>query len=464
MIATQETLCVVMKCCLPSLLSMYAGTTTKDVCFAARVAIFSFFENLFRAKHADRTAVFMKLRPVMRVCFTEYIFYYVHNVTPVKIDDGISLQKQRFFIMNATNTAEQFRIELNQKFQEIIGECDMNTEISDGQILNVLTATVSYCQVLQERNVRLSRNHIGILSSVSTNKPSSRRTISCHKRANDATVCIPYLDMVPQTSNFCIFEFVCCRRGIPRQVVATLWDLQKRVRVHELSAEICNRQLQSLRRRGIVSPQNIKRSLTTLICLNCTTTGAFPSYRQDLRRNAFVCTRCDSPDLCVEVDILGRVLVINDVPLVFSTCCCEMVVYTGTQNEISDTDVACRHTKWSKNSSSCSFHNAINNIKFMQFIYDDSFPRKARAIKYISRAFVLARRQNDFSCTPCYSTQKTCAMCRSISQKTYFLVDIFSEAKFGMRVCSKHCIPAKWKEDSVFTLQKYLAIFDFLES
>ena len=79
----QESLCVALKCCLPSLLSMYTGTTTKDVCFTARVAIFNLFEGLFRDTHAKRTAFFVKLRPLLRVCYTEYIFSYLQQVTPV---------------------------------------------------------------------------------------------------------------------------------------------------------------------------------------------------------------------------------------------------------------------------------------------------------------------------------------------------------------------------------------------
>ena len=64
-----KTLVVLLRACLPSLLSLYPSTGTKDVCFELRVALFSRWHALLGGRHAQRVEFFAKHRSLIQVFF-----------------------------------------------------------------------------------------------------------------------------------------------------------------------------------------------------------------------------------------------------------------------------------------------------------------------------------------------------------------------------------------------------------
>ena len=65
--AHSKTLVVVLRACLPSLLSLYPGIATKDVAFELRVALYRRWHGLIAGSHAQRLEFFARHRSLMQV-------------------------------------------------------------------------------------------------------------------------------------------------------------------------------------------------------------------------------------------------------------------------------------------------------------------------------------------------------------------------------------------------------------
>jgi hypothetical protein len=138
-------LIVLLKCCLPSLLSLFPVLSSKDVHFWARVHIFRLFRTLLDGPQKLRCAFFEKNRSLLRICLVEYILYFVKFVSPLP---GTSMLKEFDFdvlYMHAFNVGQQLRVDITTAYVSKLETRD--ADVSIDEISNILLEMNPRCQV-----------------------------------------------------------------------------------------------------------------------------------------------------------------------------------------------------------------------------------------------------------------------------------------------------------------------------
>ena len=108
-----KSLVILLRACLPTLLSLFPQTGTKDVLFDLRVLLFRRWYALLAGTHEQRVAFFTANSSLLRVCLIEYFYYYVMHVHPMP-KRVISADKIALLARNATNIGQHLRMELNK--------------------------------------------------------------------------------------------------------------------------------------------------------------------------------------------------------------------------------------------------------------------------------------------------------------------------------------------------------------
>lgn len=113
-----HTLQTLLRCCLPTLMSLYTETNNKDVLFEARVQIFIYFRSLLCGEHAARDEFLAQNTALVRICLIEYIYHYITYISP--LPSTIMLKRINFKALYALSQTlgEQFRVELNSDFMQ----------------------------------------------------------------------------------------------------------------------------------------------------------------------------------------------------------------------------------------------------------------------------------------------------------------------------------------------------------
>lgn len=456
--AGAEDLITMFRCCMPTLLSLYPHHGVKDVTFWLRVAIFQFFQRLFRATHEERNAVFVRLKALFRVCFVEYVYFYMTNVTAIPHRRFMCRQQNELLYNNAFNMGQQLRVELNSAFNAAASRAAWESSATPAdELMAILESTTPSCQVMYERNMRSSKVIFsGNMACLPEHKIRRRKfpTGSKSQRAMPEHV---DLALLPSTSNFCIFERVCRARGLQSEDIVSLWEHLSILRLYELTSSHARQQMQALARIGVYAPDKVAECSTLHVCLRCAKAHVFSTYRCDLRSNVSSCTKCDRADMCVKIGMLGRVLFVSNIPIVMCRRCCRFVVYSGN-----DCDHDCNHILWGKHVFSPSFQSEFLSNTFMYFSYLQEQIDGAYCPAYASRRFISDRANGCKKEEADLETQgKTCCMCKSTAlQRSYFLLDAYSKRMIHMRVCSRHALSTKYDNIHIYTLQQYLFIAD----
>lgn len=108
-----KSLVVLLRACLPTLLSLYPQTGTKDVLFELRVLLFRRWHALLAGTHEQRVKFFTANSSLLRVCLIEYFYHYVQHVHPMP-RVVISADKIALLARNASNIGQHLRMELNK--------------------------------------------------------------------------------------------------------------------------------------------------------------------------------------------------------------------------------------------------------------------------------------------------------------------------------------------------------------
>lgn len=451
-------LITVFRCCMPSLMSLFPQHGIKDVNFWLRVSLYSFWQRIMISTHDERNRIFTALKPLMRVCFVEYMFYYMVHVTSVPYNQNITLEKLDVLYSNAMNTGQQLRIELNSTFLRLHENSpDRERILSEESVMAILSQCNISCQVMYERNLRSSRVLFSDLTTRNPNTQGKDKTLS--RKTGVTTDAFDHRDMdcVPYTSNFCLFEMICTKRGIAPHKILTLWEYTHGIRVHELTTEHMKLQLQALHRQGIRSKEQIRNASTLLLCLRCTRNNTFPTYRSDLRTEDFSCSKCGLGDMCVHVSMLGRVVFIKKIPIVLCTQCSDVVVYSGHPGLHE-----CLHVPWGKHVFTAAFQSHLLS-KSLMFFSSSAPPGNRNPCHVVSRQFMNERISGNIS-APMHTddSMRACCMCKSGAvAKTYRLIDIYSQESVIVRVCARHALMSKWNDITVSTLQQFICISNF---
>tara|TARA_B100001142_G_scaffold72175_1_gene72903 strand:- start:1497 stop:3272 length:1776 start_codon:yes stop_codon:yes gene_type:complete len=454
-------LVTMLRCCMPTLLSLYPRHGVKDVAFWLRVSIFSFFQKLMCMGHEECNAVYTKLRPLFRVCFVEYVYYFITNVTKIPQKRFMSSSNNETLCANAFNMGQQLRVELNTAYGRAcnrlgVGRCILGAE----DLVAVLLETTASCQVMYERNTRSSKLIFSGTTDALNDNRVKRRWGTQEKQHSLNYGCEVDLHRIPYTSNFCIFESICNKVGVPSKNIVDLWECTSIVRVFELTTEHTRKQLECLRKNGINCDKQVHECCTLHLCIRCARNNVFSSYRSDLRTGGVSCTKCGKSDMCVKVGMLGRVAFIRNIPIVMCPRCCRFVVYSGNHD-----DGHCNHVLWGKHVFSPSFQNEFMSNSFMYFALSREDAAASAGPHYATRNFVARRNKGcTQACVEVESQSKTCCMCKSTSlQQTHVVLDCHSKTLVTIRACSRHALTAKFDGIKIYTLQQYLFIANSIQ-
>ena len=454
---------VLLRCCLPTLLSLFQQAGVKDVNFFARVSIYHFFEELLTKNSAEQLQVFYRLKPLLRICLMEYIHHYILFVTKIPYNLKTDLNA---LYGNTFNMGQSLRIELNEKFDHITQNSTESTgeSISCDKTMDLLLTTIRTCEIMYERTLRTSKSIIINTKHLQHKKRDvyrSKHKQSKKKLALDQEV---YVENIPYSPLFYSFEKICSARGIDQNHIGRLWSMHESVKIHELTSDFLCLQLKAINKMGYMSRKDIEACSKLVLCLSCLQENLYTTFRCDLRTKQYTCTRCEQSKSCVEVSMLGRIVWVRNIPLIFSPCCCRIMVYSGLSSPTPlDADSCCVGIPWGKHCMSSSFSSIMTSMNFMHFLVQKSTFGEGQAPNIANNHYCHQRiRGNQSTHLELSTTIKTCSLCKSVgNMERYRLLDIFSGKMITVQACYRHVLPKKWDVKDVFTLQNYLDILQF---
>lgn len=382
----EDSLVILLQCCLPSLLSLYSQEGTKDVCFWLRVGIYAFFTDLFLGEHAARSDILRRLHALCSACFVEYVLYFSEHITPLPWLKTLTPAQEESLRANAANMGQQIRVELNQRYRAFLDQQPADRKcLGHDDVLALLLEVNPVSKTLYERVVRSHRMSYASRGAAVV-KSAPRRTGKLRELDTARVFDERALELAPYTGNFCMFEKLCLRRGLGEDAIAALWVYTGVVRVHEGTAEMMHLQIARCREMGITSCAMLKRAASLSLCLRCIHSGNLSKFRSDLRTDSMSCCACNSADVCVQICLLGRIVYIHDIPIIMCPRCSRFVVYDGLGCVQPACDHGCCHRDWSKHVLTNTFQRQFARAGFMHTIGPRALV--AQAWDVVSREYV----------------------------------------------------------------------------
>ena len=438
-----KTLCMLLKWCLPSLLSLYPETCVKDINFMVRLGIMRLFRELLVGSFAARNSFYIQNKTLIKMCLMEYIYYIIQHVNALPNTRYMRTVNVGVMATNIFNIGQQFRVELNLEFSK-------SQQAIDSTAITVLLRDLQpKCHIMFERCCRYNKSSMMCSYSemYNTRVVSSKKISRIKKTPDDlAALCFPLLSSIPYTRFFSVFEMHCRRNRIPSTHTNMLWDNMKLIQVHEVSVALVEAQTQVLRKKWDSNDIQIHRQSTLLVCMFCAQKNIFPTFRHDVRQNEFACNRCNMHKSVFEIDLIGRIVVVCNIPIVFSLCCQRIVILSGRGTEICcSTPKTHTHTcsciPWDKHTTTLNFSQVLASISISQHISNFATPL-LKTWPVASREYMQARIDGSVQ-TICITSQSrnSCCMCRiNAVQNRYTLLDIYNNSMVIVPVCTKHSL------------------------
>jgi len=476
-----KTLCMLLKWCMPSMLSLYPQVCVKDVNFEVRVGIMRLFRELLVGSFEARNKFYLKHKTLVKMCLMEYIYYIIQNVNALPQTKYIKSININVMGTNVFNIGQQFRVELNLEFAKT------DKSISTEAILHLLDELAPKCHIMFERCCRYNKNslHCGYNEMYNTSASANHAAVRAKRAANElAPLCLEVLSNVPYTRFFSVFEMYCQRNNIVSSHINTLWDRMQLIQVYEVSVELIQQQSRALRANWDCNKIQIHRQSTLLVCMLCAQKNVFPTFRHDVRNNQYTCNRCNIANSVFEIDLIGRIVVVCNVPLVFSLCCQKIVILTGRGTELSTPAAAskekqghflrlsspptnesaaktvspCACIAWDKHTTTLNFSQVLGSISISQHIARHEQP-VLRRWDTASREYMQMRIGGSTAMIRISQQPRhICCLCRiNAVQNKYTLLDIHNNAMVILTVCSKHSLPAHLCS-TVLTVSAYIEI------
>jgi len=453
-----QSLTGLLKSCLPSLLSLYPCVAIKDVAFDARVSIFRAFRALLLGSHRERVAFFSAHCAVLRICILEYVFYFMASVTPMPATRYMRLVDVAALRTNAFNIGQQLRVDLNTEFAALAPRADP----WDAGVLAAVFARISdRCKIMFDRNARSGKTVMAPLRSLDVRAPPPPHRAP-HKQQHELLLreCMHHVATLPFTEEFAVFETSCRRRGIHSAHMQVLWSTFQAVRVHELTGGVVRAQLRAIARLSPVNSLKTKTISSLLVCLFCCQFNLFPTFRYDIRQRTYTCNKCEIAGSAVEINMVGRVVVIMGTPLVLSVPECAVVVWNGCYQEFARGADVPREpvVPWGRLSVSSFFGALLRATLPMQFITQEH-PEAPATWPCASAELMLARGAGRTESVALAegAALKRCCMCRnSVVAQRYLLLDAHNMCMVTVCVCSRHAVAQRFIHSTVVTVADYL--------
>jgi len=438
-----QTLCILLKWCLPSLLSLYPETCVKDVNFMVRLGIMRLFRELLVGTFAARNSFYIKNKTLIKMCLMEYIYYIIQHVNALPNTRYMRTVNVGVMATNIFNIGQQFRVELNLEFSKSAQGIDSTA------IMALFRDLQPKCHIMFERCCRYNKSSMMCsYSEMYNTRVVSSKKVSRIKKVSDdlAALCFPLLSSIPYTRFFSVFEMHCRRNRIPSTHTNMLWDNMKLIQVHEVSVALVEAQTQVLRQKWDSNDIQMHRQSTLLVCMFCAQKNIFPTFRHDVRQNEFACNRCNMHKSVFEIDLIGRIVVVCNIPIVFSLCCQKIVILSGRGTEICCSNPkthshTCSCIPWDKHTTTLNFSQILSSISISQHISHFTEP-VVKTWPVATREYIQARIEGSVQ-KICIKPQSrnSCCMCRiNAVQNRYTLLDIYNNSMVIVPVCTKHSL------------------------
>ena len=358
--------------CMPTLLSLFPCRKCKDVNFALRVRIFCEIRALLQRPHAARAEFISQNKSTLRLCLVEYAMFVMESMPVLPLTPSRQNRVFELHFRAANNMGQHFRVDINSLAPHAPAD-------AAGAVWHKIR---DCAQVLYDRYVRVCKT-----SDRGARRPLpsvSQRVTTCisqtqirstlHRVFNEHA---HNVSRMPLMNSFDIAEMYMRRVGIPLKSMSVLWDCRNYIRFHPLPAPVVRAQVRALARvcRGDTILMHNRSHL--LVCTFCLTQNVVTAFRFDSLNHSYVCNRCEVPSATVDIDMLGRIVYIREIPLLLCSLCSEIVVWSGTSVEVShharqaSTDLfrcQCMHISWGMDMNINSLQNLVQNCSHGQFI------------------------------------------------------------------------------------------------
>lgn len=459
-VAHETSLKILIRCCFPTLLSLYPMPNIKDVCFSLRVSLFNYLCKILNGTHDCRAKFLVKNKAIVRLCLVEYVFYSISKMSKLPEMPNCDTKTWSSLYNAAYNTGQHFRVEVN-------------TEYAKGHDLeNVLEQCRSRAQVLYDRNVRISKSARRTMQRLqkgqqTMSNPKHTESISTSATTfQNFTEYAHILQNVPHFKNFQLAEIYFRRNGVHMSEIARVWDCVSAFEVFPLPSNIVLRQHKALFEKCEGNTYKMETMSCILLCVYCSLHMNVPSFRRCVNTGTFCCSRCNHSSTVFKIDMLGRVLYVNKIPFVLSICCSNIVVWSGLgyefgsaqERRICDRHFSCSdlHITWSEQTNISFLKSLVQNSGIGNFLVHDLKPTvKIRRKLFLNPDFTIAQ----LGSTESANNRISCSLCKSTNiYATYELLHVQCSEIVLLHTCYKHSVHKKYEKYCLYTIQDYVRL------
>ena len=249
---------------------------------------------------------------------------------------------------------------------------DMDTlqRAAGGVDVDVLLAGIAdRAQLMFDRSMRYSKTvlpGIRITHAAKRDRTQVQRWRRAHL-VNVMSACGPVLDQLPYTAEFGLFQASCRRLHIAHEHTLVLWDLFRHVRVHNLTATIARQQLDTLCTLYQPLSQQMHTQQHMLLCTFCAYFHLDGLFRYDCDADQQTCARCNVPGAVLKINLLGRLLYIDRVPVVLAPGRARLTLYSALDVVLPKQLAQESRLEWGRQVNCIQFKNLLANVTFTQF-------------------------------------------------------------------------------------------------
>ena len=260
-----------------------------------------------------------------------------------------------------------------------------------------------------------------------------------------------FMHQFPYIKDFSVFELYCNNIGVERAHVRVLWETMSSIQVYEISVGLIRKQIQSLYSVANTGHYRIMQMKTLRICLFCCQFNTPPLFRYDPRRNVVHCNKCEIKDSIVEIEMIGRIVVVAGIHLILDPNSNEIVVFAGLMDNIPQ-------IKWNSIKHINPLRLAMAQTSILQVVCNKTMNNNL--IPSATHDFIRVRRNGcKYVHNLNYETGTRCVFCRSTTiVQSSSILDIYNMQLVNVSVCSKHKIPEYTMKTNFMNINTYVNI------
>ena len=338
-----STMRTIVRCTQGTLLNLYPRSS-RHVAYAWRTSIYALLRTLLALPFDKLNRCLSRIRYVCKICLMEHLCNTVADYHPgLKYVLNNGIEQVSLFTHGVTTMCDAFRGEINTAF-----------DANGGDALRAMDALEPIAHSMFERCTRSFRGMILCNDSVDT-PPTRRRTQPTPGMPLYRMVCSAHAAPTRY-----VFDAVHAT-SIPEAHLENVWRLVRNIQIFDLPSCVRQGQLAALQRVYGLDTQHIDAARWMHVCVFCAlrfrdsrpnhTYLSSAKFRYDCETGELLCKSwyacplahliphlarpltyaCGSriPSV-VRINMVGRIMTLNDTAFVMTCCCASIVEYSGT--------------------------------------------------------------------------------------------------------------------------------------